>query len=145
ARHHRADGRARGRRLRGERPDQPRRARPDRAQPQRSAARPDDPAAAPSERPPGLAPVAAAVATRRNAGRGDRCRRPGAPVSGPLRILVHNWPLKLGAIALATLLYGGLVLTERSRVFAGSVPIDGLNQPQNVVLLSDLGVVRQIS
>jgi len=66
-------------------------------------------------------------------------------VSGPLRILVHNWPLKLGAIALATLLYGGLVLTERSRVFSGSVTVEGLNQPANVVLLSDLGVVRQIS
>ena len=66
-------------------------------------------------------------------------------MSGPLRILVHNWPLKLGAIALATLLYGGLVLTERSRVFTGSVPIERVNQPANVVLLSDLGVVRQIS
>ena len=67
-------------------------------------------------------------------------------MSGPLRILVHNWPLKLGAIALATLLYGGLVLTERSRVFPGSVPIVGLNQPEDVVLLQpDLGVVRQIS
>lgn len=66
-------------------------------------------------------------------------------MSGPLRIFVHNWPLKVGAIALATLLYGGLVLTERSRVFTGSVPIDGLNQPANVYLLSDLSVVRQIS
>jgi YbbR domain-containing protein len=66
-------------------------------------------------------------------------------VTGPLRIVLHNWPLKVGAIALATLLYGGLILTERSRVFSGSVPIDGLNQPDDVVLLSDLGVVRQIS
>jgi len=66
-------------------------------------------------------------------------------VTGPLRIVLHNWPLKVGAIALATLLYGGLILTERSRVFPGSVPIDGLNQPDDVVLLSDLGVVRQIS
>jgi len=65
-------------------------------------------------------------------------------VTGPLRIVLHNWPLKVGAIALATLLYGGLVLTERSRVFSGSVPIVGLNQPDDVFLLSDLGVVRQI-
>ena len=66
-------------------------------------------------------------------------------MTGLLRIVVHNWPLKVGAIALATLLYGGFVLTERSRVFPGSVPIEGLNQPANVVLLSDLGVVRRIS
>jgi YbbR domain-containing protein len=65
-------------------------------------------------------------------------------VSRLLRIVLHNWPLKLGAIALATLLYGGLVLTERSRLFEESVPITGLNQPKDVVLLSDLGVVRQI-
>jgi YbbR domain-containing protein len=65
-------------------------------------------------------------------------------VTGPLRIVLHNWPLKVGAIALATLLYGGLVLTERSRVFPDSVPIEGLNRPTDVVLLSDLGVVREI-
>ena len=66
-------------------------------------------------------------------------------MSGPLRILVHNWPLKVGAVALATLLYGGLILTERSSVFTGSIPIEGLNQPADVFLLSDLGVVRRIS
>ncbi|MCI0347081.1 MAG: hypothetical protein L0221_16835, partial [Chloroflexi bacterium] len=66
-------------------------------------------------------------------------------LSGPLRILIHNWPLKVGAVALATLLYGGLILTERSSVFNGSIPIEGLNQPADVFLLSDLGVVRRIS
>ena len=29
-----------------------------------------------------------------------------------LRFLIHNWPLKLAAIVLATLLYGGLVLSQ---------------------------------
>jgi len=61
-----------------------------------------------------------------------------------VRFLVHNWPLKLAALALAVLLYGGLVLSERSRLFEGSVPIDGLGQSADVVLLSDLGVVRQV-
>ena len=61
-----------------------------------------------------------------------------------LRGIVRNWPLKLGAVALAALLYGGLVLSEQSRVFEGSVPVDGLDQSADVVLLSDLGVVRRI-
>lgn len=65
-------------------------------------------------------------------------------MTGLLRGLVRNWPLKLGAIVLATLLYGGLVLSEQSRVFEGSVPIDALDQSADVVLLSDLGVVRRI-
>ena len=36
-------------------------------------------------------------------------RRTGAAVRRVLRLVVHNWPLKLAAIGLATLLYGGLV------------------------------------
>ena len=31
--------------------------------------------------------------------------------------VVHNWPLKLAAIGLATLLYGGLVVSQNTETF----------------------------
>ena len=50
--------------------------------------------------------------------------------------VVHNWPLKLGAIGLATLLYGGLVLSESARQYTGSVPVQVHGQPADTVLLT---------
>jgi YbbR domain-containing protein len=61
-----------------------------------------------------------------------------------LRLITHNWPLKLGAIALATLLYGGLVLSQTTDSFPGSVQINPVNQPSNVILLDSLGSVSRI-
>jgi YbbR domain-containing protein len=61
-----------------------------------------------------------------------------------LRFLVRNWPLKLGAIGLAILLYGAQTLSQSSRTFDGSVPVQDVNTSRNVVILSDLGVVSQI-
>lgn len=61
-----------------------------------------------------------------------------------LRFIGRNWPLKLGAIALSTLLYGGLVLSQTTQEFPGSVPIGTVNQAADVIVLSDLGVVSQI-
>ena len=31
-------------------------------------------------------------------------------------IIVHNWPLKLAAIGLATLMYGGLALSQNTQI-----------------------------
>ena len=61
-----------------------------------------------------------------------------------VRIIVHNWPLKLAAIAFASLLYAGLVLSQSARTFSGSVPIETLNQAPDVYVLSDLGAVTGI-
>jgi YbbR domain-containing protein len=61
-----------------------------------------------------------------------------------LRLITHNWPLKLGAIALATLLYGGLVLSQTTDSFPGSVQISPVNQPSDVILLDNLGSVSRI-
>ena len=61
-----------------------------------------------------------------------------------LRFITHNWPLKLGAIALATLLYGGLVLSQTSDEFPGSVPIHIVNAPADVVVLSNPGAVTRV-
>ena len=61
-----------------------------------------------------------------------------------LRLVTHNWPLKLGAIALATLLYGGLVVSQATEVFPGSVQI-GVDHPgTNVIVMSQLGSVGRI-
>lgn len=61
-----------------------------------------------------------------------------------LAFVVRNWPLKLAAIGLATLLYGGLVLSQTTQEFPGTVPIERENQPANMILLSDLGSVSGI-
>ncbi|MBI2762634.1 MAG: hypothetical protein HYX54_02595 [Chloroflexi bacterium] len=61
-----------------------------------------------------------------------------------LRVLVHNWPLKLGAVAFATLLYVGLVVSSSARFFEGAVPIETTGLSSTVTILSDLGAVRTI-
>lgn len=58
--------------------------------------------------------------------------------------LVRNWPLKLGAIVLALLLYSGLVLSENTRLVNVNVPIEGIDQPVSMVLLTDLPDVTRI-
>jgi YbbR domain-containing protein len=50
--------------------------------------------------------------------------------------VVHNWPLKLAAIGLATLMYGGLVLSESTQTFTGVIPVTVEGQPADTVLLS---------
>jgi hypothetical protein len=54
-----------------------------------------------------------------------------------LAFVVHNWPLKLAAIGLATLLYGGLVLSQTTQPFAGNIPIQIVNAPGDVVVLGN--------
>ncbi|MBI2763002.1 MAG: hypothetical protein HYX54_04530 [Chloroflexi bacterium] len=61
-----------------------------------------------------------------------------------LRIITHNWPLKVGAVALATLLYAGLVVSSSAKLFEGSVPIEATGLTSDVTILSDLGGVREI-
>jgi YbbR domain-containing protein len=62
-----------------------------------------------------------------------------------LRFILHNWPLKLAAVALASLLYGGLVLSQTTQPFTDPVPIRIPNPPENVIVLSNLGSVTRIS
>jgi len=61
-----------------------------------------------------------------------------------IRLLVHNWPLKLGALALATLLYVGLIISSSAQLFEGSVPIETTGLSSSVTILSDLGAVRRV-
>jgi len=61
-----------------------------------------------------------------------------------VKTIVHNWPLKLGALALSTLLYAGLVVATNNKVFEVAVPIEAIGVTSDVTILSDLGAVRQI-
>jgi YbbR domain-containing protein len=61
-----------------------------------------------------------------------------------LRFVTHNWPLKLAAIGLATLLYGGLVLSQTTQTFSRAVPIGIENPPSDIMVLSNLGSVTRI-
>ncbi|HEY0444038.1 MAG TPA: CdaR family protein [Candidatus Limnocylindrales bacterium] len=58
--------------------------------------------------------------------------------------LVRNWPLKLAAIALATVLYSVFVLTQNTRPFDGSIPIRVARQPASLVLLTNLTDVTRV-
>jgi len=60
------------------------------------------------------------------------------------RFITHNWPLKLAAIGLASLLYGGLVLSQTTQDFTRDVPIGLDNAPSDVIVLSNLGSVTRI-
>jgi hypothetical protein len=57
-------------------------------------------------------------------------------VSRALALVVHNWPLKLAAIALATLLYVGVVLTQDVQRWTNRVPITPQSLAPDAVLVS---------
>jgi len=58
--------------------------------------------------------------------------------------LLRNWPLKLGAVLLATVLYSGLVLGQNVRSWTGQVPVDAIRPPQGATLINDLDPVTTI-
>ena len=59
-------------------------------------------------------------------------------------LVVHNWPLKLAAIVLATLLYAGFVISQSVQEFTGSVQITAVNQPADAFLTASLPQVTSI-
>ncbi|HET7168388.1 MAG TPA: CdaR family protein [Candidatus Limnocylindrales bacterium] len=61
-----------------------------------------------------------------------------------LRVIVHNWPLKLAAIGLATLLYGGLVLSQSTATLTGVVPVAVRDQPNDIVNLTTIRPVTEV-
>jgi YbbR domain-containing protein len=65
-------------------------------------------------------------------------------VNRAVRVLVHNWPLKVLAIILSFLLYSGLVVSQSTFEYPGSVRIDILNQPTDLVPLGNLPPVTRI-
>ena len=59
-------------------------------------------------------------------------------------IVVHNWPLKVAAVVLATLLYAGFAVSQSVQEFPGTVPIDAINQPATARLATTLPQVTNI-
>jgi YbbR domain-containing protein len=60
------------------------------------------------------------------------------------RVIVHNWPLKLGAVILATLLYAGLVASQDSNTYPGPIAVTPVNQPADTVITNTLRDVEEI-
>ena len=58
--------------------------------------------------------------------------------------LRRNWPLRLGAILLATVLYTGLVLGQNVRTWNGQLPVEPLHLPAGATLLAELAPVTQV-
>lgn len=61
-----------------------------------------------------------------------------------LSIVTHNWPLKVAAVVLASLLYTGLVLSQNSKEWRDPVSIDVRNQPSSAVLIGGVQYVTSI-
>lgn len=61
-----------------------------------------------------------------------------------LAFLVRNWPLKLAAVLLATLLYAGLIVSASAETFQGRIPIQVINQPEQTVILDTLEDIRSV-
>ena len=61
-----------------------------------------------------------------------------------VRIVFHNWPLKLAAIVLASMLYAGLVISQSAQELPGSIRVDALNQPADASLVQTLPQVTRI-
>jgi len=61
-----------------------------------------------------------------------------------VRLVYGNWPLKLAALGLATVLYAGVALSDSTRTWAGPVPIEVLRAPVGGALLELPGIVEEI-
>ena len=62
-----------------------------------------------------------------------------------LAFLLRNWPLKLGAVLLASLLYGGIVLSQDDRRWLGRVVIEPVGLPADATLLDAIPEVTSIT
>ncbi|HKF84330.1 MAG TPA: CdaR family protein [Candidatus Limnocylindrales bacterium] len=65
-------------------------------------------------------------------------------IRGAVGLVVHNWPLKVAAIALATLLYAGLVASQDSSVIQGPIVVTVQNQPPRAIITNQLRDVESI-
>jgi YbbR domain-containing protein len=66
-------------------------------------------------------------------------------VSRLFRAIIYNWPLKLAAIALATLLYAGLVVSQNAQSREVGVQIQAVNQKPNTILIGGLGEIQEVT
>jgi YbbR domain-containing protein len=59
-------------------------------------------------------------------------------------LIVHNWPLKLAAVGLATLLYGGLVLSESASSLQVNIPIQPTGYSSDAFILRDIPPLTEV-
>jgi YbbR domain-containing protein len=52
-----------------------------------------------------------------------------------LRFIFRSWPLKIGAVLLAIILYVGMIFLQATQQWPGTIPIDLVNQPSTAVLM----------
>lgn len=67
----------------------------------------------------------------------DPLGRSGPAVTRVLRVLVHNWPLKLAAIGLATLLYAVQAFSQSAAPFDGNIPVEVRGYSTTTFLLTE--------
>jgi YbbR domain-containing protein len=60
------------------------------------------------------------------------------------RFLVRNWPLKIGAILLAVILYAGMVILQSTAAWPGTVAITPVNYPPDSTVIGTLPSVGNI-
>jgi len=65
-------------------------------------------------------------------------------VKRAIDLVLRNWPLKLAAIGLATVLYVGVTLSGNERTWPGEVPIEILDPPTGAAVLDLPGSVTAI-
>jgi YbbR domain-containing protein len=61
-----------------------------------------------------------------------------------VKFIIRNWPLKIGAVGLAVILYGGMVILQSTASWPGSIAIVPVNQPADSTLTSPLPAVERI-
>ncbi len=69
------------------------------------------------------------------------------PMRAIVGFVVRNWPLKLAAFGVATLLYAGLIVSASAETFQGRIPISVLSQPPDsfvIGTLDDVTLVRYL-
>jgi len=67
-----------------------------------------------------------------------------------VRFIVRNWPLKVGAVLLASILYVGMVALQTTTQWPGTVAVDAVNQPADAYLVQpdpmpQVGNIRYIA
>lgn len=60
------------------------------------------------------------------------------------RRLLNNWPLKVAAVGLATLMYGGLALSQNTQQYTGGIQVQPVNKPPNTFILTGPAPVTSI-
>lgn len=61
-----------------------------------------------------------------------------------VRFIVRNWPLKIGAVLLAVILYVAMVALQTTQQWPGTIAIDAVNQPANSYLIGTIPQVGNI-